>query len=96
MVEQLCCERDRKSEVVDAAVSSHKPQTCIFLLGREEGSVVRMGGTRVRAAATSHTLLSKNREHVVVFEDKLCDVGVAAVSGGIDRVTPALTSRQLS
>lgn len=58
MVEGLCVDRNRKTGVVDAAVSGRDQQLIVLLIGRKEDSIVKMDATKIRATPTSLPLLN--------------------------------------
>lgn len=60
MVERLCVERNRKSEVLDVAVGSHDQQLCILPIGEKEDCPVEMYDTQVMVSATLLSLLCKD------------------------------------
>lgn len=73
-------ERCKKSAVVNMAFCRHDrhPHDLSTL---RKGSVVEMDEPQLIAAATCIAMLSKNHEHIVVFEEDVCDVGAATAHG---------------
>lgn len=76
-------ERGVKSKAVDSTACSHDQLPRILFFAREEGSVVEMVEIQVIAGASSLAQLSDKRQHVDLFQEDICDAGVATARGGL-------------
>lgn len=70
-------EQGTKSWVVGAAGCSHDLQHDVLFIGRKECIFVETEKSQVMAASNSLSILDFERKHVFVFEEELCDTGIA-------------------